>query len=154
MNKVFHIKDVNSLNKFFVLDRREQFRKNPPPGLDRKRCAFIEGDFAMIMSFIHGFELLINYGLKSFYVFLKSFIDGENNTGQQTRIKSELLNNAELNALYTNMKNAYELNDTSKIPKNCLKHPKLAKLEEIILQHFQSHASGMETRFRPSCLLI
>ncbi len=141
-NKVFHVKDVNSLNKFFVLDRREQFRKNPPQGLDRKQCAFIEGDFAMIMSFIHGFELLINYGLKSFYVFLKSFIDGENNTAQQSRIKSELLKNQELVELYASMKNAYELNDTSKISSDCLKHPKLAKLEEIILQHFQKHESG------------
>ena len=33
-NKVFYVKDINSLNKLYVLDRREQFRKNPPAGLD------------------------------------------------------------------------------------------------------------------------
>ncbi len=126
-----------------LLDRREQFRKNPPPGIDRKRAAFIECDFALIMSFIHGLDLLVNYGLKSFYVFLKSFIDGENNNAQQSRIRSEILNNTELSELYTNIKNAYELNDTRKISADCLKHPKLAKLEEIILQHFQDKANGM-----------
>jgi hypothetical protein len=28
------VKDVSTLNKLYVLDRREQFRKNPPAGLD------------------------------------------------------------------------------------------------------------------------
>lgn len=34
MNRVLYVKDVNTLNKLFVLERREQFRKNPPAGLD------------------------------------------------------------------------------------------------------------------------
>ena len=70
-NKVLYVRDVNTINKLFVLERREQFRKDPPNNLDVKRKGFIECDFAMIVSFIHGLELLMQYGIKSFYIFLK-----------------------------------------------------------------------------------
>ena len=33
-SKAFFVRDLNSLNMFYVLERREQYRKNPPPGLD------------------------------------------------------------------------------------------------------------------------
>ena len=34
LNKALYARDVGSLSKFYVLERREAFRKNPPPGLD------------------------------------------------------------------------------------------------------------------------
>lgn len=34
INRIVTNKDPNSLSKLFILDRRDQFRKNPPSGLD------------------------------------------------------------------------------------------------------------------------
>ena len=34
MSRVLSVKDPNLLNKIQILNRREEFRRNPPPGLD------------------------------------------------------------------------------------------------------------------------
>lgn len=71
LNKVLFIRDPSSINKLQILDKREQFRRDPPQNFDSKKKGFVECDFAMIVSFIHGLELLMQYGIKSFYIFLK-----------------------------------------------------------------------------------
>lgn len=89
----------------------------------------------MLVSFLHGFELLLQYGSRSFYMFLKNIIESESNS----RMKTELVNNSELNELYQKLKDGYETDDAvKKLSIKPLRHPKLLKLEELILEHFQN----------------
>lgn len=99
----------------------------------------------MLASFLHGYELLLIYGSKPFYMFLKNFIDNpENSSGQQSRMKTELLNNHELSELYKKLRSCFETTDPVKIAASRnIRHPKLLKLEELILEHFSNHKEGL-----------
>ena len=155
-SKAFFAREISSLNMFYVLERREQYRKNPPPGLDviyiylqiylfqfklifkqPKRCNLIEGDFAALLSFLHGLEMLLHYGIKSFFIFLKSFIEAEHPTGQQSRIRNEMLKDALCNEWFKRMKTAFE--SVGRPVPNNMRHPKLVKLQELVLEHFNNH---------------
>ena len=36
----------------------------------------LEGTFAILISLYHGLELLLQHGMKSFFIFLKGMLDG------------------------------------------------------------------------------
>ena len=78
-------------------------------------------------------------------MFLKNFIDNpENSSAQQGKIKTELLNNHELSELYKRLRNSFETTDPTKISSiRNIRHPKLLKLEELILEHFNNHKGGI-----------
>lgn len=40
----------------------------------------IEGDYAILISLYHGMELLIQHGMKSFFIFLKGIVEGSKGT--------------------------------------------------------------------------
>ena len=98
----------------------------------------------MLASFLHGYEMLQIYGSKPFYMFLKNYIDNpENSSGPQSRIKTELLNNHGMSELYKILRSSFETSDPLKIASiRNIRHPKLLKLEELILEHFNNHKEG------------
>ena len=138
--------------------------------------SFIECDSALLVTLIHALELLCQYGVKSFYMFLKSFLenlDGSKSASQQSKLKAEITKNSDMSTLYTRFKEAfddkYEIVLNIKIctfkrhystlpcftrivpvPRS-LRHPKLLKLEELILEHFKkfekSNVSSTNTSF-------
>ena len=135
MNKFISHKDPNTLSKMFILERREHFRKNIPQGLDvcknlskvfsknvkitfiiswikkQKRISFVECDVGLLITLLHALELLCQYGVKSFYMFLKSFIenlDGSKSGSQQAKLKAEIMGNSEMSALYTRFKEVFD----------------------------------------------
>ena len=120
----------------------------------------IEGDFGLCMSLYHAYELLQQHGLLSFYNFLKGILGGVKGT---PRCRTELSQNA---AFMTMMEELHceiepedgnqslnqsiliEKNMTPKqrllksIPKplnNFSSHPKLLKLQEIVVEHFKRY---------------
>jgi hypothetical protein len=73
--------------------------------------SFIECDFALLMTFLHGLNLLTNYGVKSFYLFFKSYIENSDGSksGQQTaKLKSEMANNKEMTDYYDLFKQNFD----------------------------------------------
>lgn len=58
-------------------------------------------------------------------------------------MKNEVINNEAFHELYKRMKETF---DTSNKPiPNNMRHPKLVKLEELILEHFRNKAEGKQT---------
>ena len=60
---------------------------------------------------IHALELLTQYGVKSFYIFLKSFVenlDGSKSNAQSTKLKNEIMNNIEMAPLYEKFKQTFD----------------------------------------------
>ncbi|CAH1790773.1 unnamed protein product [Owenia fusiformis] len=142
---VLYKKDPGSYAKFPLIQAREQFRVNPPDRIKSYQKGIVEGDFALLISLYHGFELLTLHGSRSLYIFLKGNLEGE----KSNRMRTELTKNADFNELYEKLTQKYkpqDLPDDTQRPSQLADyvkgHPKLAKLQSIVLEHFQSAADG------------
>lgn len=121
---------------------------------------YIEVDFALLMSLYHAYTVLLQHGLLSFYTFLKGVLSGKKGTATTKR---QLQQNADLMDLMEDLHSRIEPDDGNQslnesimaekymdpkerllksIPKpmkNFVSHPKITKLEEIVVEHFQNH---------------
>ena len=121
----------------------------------------VEGDFASAISLFHAYELLQLHGMKSFYQFLTTtFTAG----GQQSKAKAEILRNPQFGNILKRLRESVRLSESSQLvadrpalkfprmgggpskgddvpveekPSFFYSHPKLRKLEDIVLGHFR-----------------
>ncbi|XP_065063159.1 Fanconi anemia group M protein homolog [Rhopilema esculentum] len=147
--------DAGKISKFFLLKARDQFRAR---GLeDRNRVGLIEGDFALAISLYHAYELLQQHGILSFYNFIKEVYCGTKGTA---RCRTELMKHEKFMEMMNGLQQRIEPPDDADVslngsffesltPKRRLlksipkpnslfsSHPKLQKLEEIVVDHFE-----------------
>uniref|UniRef100_A0A2K6JTM0 RNA helicase n=1 Tax=Rhinopithecus bieti TaxID=61621 RepID=A0A2K6JTM0_RHIBE len=142
-------RDVPNLTKYQIILARDQFRKNPSPNIVGIQQGIIEGEFAICISLYHGYELLQQMGMRSLYFFLCGIMDG---TKGMTRSKNELGRNEDFMKLYNHLECMFaHTRSTSAdgvsaiqqglvfLLKLCIAfHPKLKKLEEVVIEHFKS----------------
>lgn len=140
-------RDIPNLTKYQVILARDQFRKNPSPNIVGIQQGIIEGEFAICISLYHGYELLQQMGMRSLYFFLSGIMDG---TKGMTRAKNELSRNEDFMKLYSHLEtmfahmrdpaasNASTFQKGNEEKKFFYSHPKLKKLEEVIIEHFRS----------------
>ncbi|PNJ54228.1 FANCM isoform 4 [Pongo abelii] len=107
----------------------------------------IEGEFAICISLYHGYELLQQMGMRSLYFFLCGIMDG---TKGMTRSKNELGRNEDFMKLYNHLECMFAhtrstsangisaIQQGDKHKKFVYSHPKLKKLEEVVIEHFKS----------------
>ncbi|XP_013915405.1 PREDICTED: Fanconi anemia group M protein [Thamnophis sirtalis] len=137
--------EIPSLTKYQIILARDQFRKNPASRFERMQQGAIEGDFALCISLYHGYELLLQMGMRSLHAFLRGIVDGSKG---MTQAKNELGRNVEFTMLYSQLENMFldstssngNINElgTKKSKTFIYSHPKLKKLEDVVLQHFRS----------------
>ncbi|XP_070287689.1 Fanconi anemia group M protein isoform X2 [Myotis yumanensis] len=138
-------RDIPNLTKYQIILARDQFRKNPPTNITGIQQGIIEGEFALCISLYHGYELLQQMGMRSLYFFLCGIMDG---TKGMTRVKNELNRNEDFVKLYNHLEcmfahsrstSASGISTIDKGEKEFFySHPKLKKLEEIVVEHFKS----------------
>ncbi|XP_064421223.1 Fanconi anemia group M protein [Latimeria chalumnae] len=139
-------KDIPNLTKYQIILARDQFRKNPPSHVMGVQQGMMEGDFALCISLYHGYELLQQMGLRSLYIFLQGIMDG---TKGMMRAKNELSRNSTFMELYQQLETLFvesvkrsrsHVLDTNGDQDRTFiySHPKLKKLEEVVVEHFQS----------------
>ncbi|NXJ80145.1 FANCM protein, partial [Trogon melanurus] len=153
-------RDIPSLTKYQIILARDQYRKNPSSQNMRLHQGVIEGDFAVCISLYHGYELLLQMGMRSLFMYLCGIMDGSKGL---TRTKTELGRNEDFMKLYQQLRDMFS--DTALASGqftyifNCFisfsgfdnkkkfiySHPKLKKLEEIVIEHFQSWKKGFTT---------
>ncbi|XP_032883240.1 Fanconi anemia group M protein isoform X2 [Amblyraja radiata] len=139
-------KDIANLTKYQIVLSREQFRKNPPGNIGGVQRGMAEGDYALCISLYHGYELLLQMGMRSLYAYLEGIMDGSKG---MTRVCNELCRNAVFMEMYEKLKATFSSGRTlltsQKGPENekqlIYSHPKLQKLEEVVLNHFHSRAA-------------
>jgi hypothetical protein len=59
----------------------------------------VESDFYLMITLLHSLELLTQYGVKSFYIFLKGVIDnpdGLKSAAQRTKLNNEIASSNEM----------------------------------------------------------
>uniref|UniRef100_A0A8C0FFZ4 ATP-dependent RNA helicase FANCM n=1 Tax=Bubo bubo TaxID=30461 RepID=A0A8C0FFZ4_BUBBB len=141
-------RDIPSLTKYQIILARDQYRKNPSAqnGIHQ---GIIEGDFALSISLYHGYELLLQMGVRSLFIYLCGIMDGSKGL---IRTKNELGRNEDFMKLYQQLRDMFSDTALASVNGNVYKsktalenkkeftysHPKLRKLEEIVIQHFKS----------------
>ncbi|NXG36266.1 FANCM protein, partial [Dromaius novaehollandiae] len=146
-------RDIPSLTKYQIILARDQFRKNPSSQNAGIQQGAIEGDFALCISLYHGYELLLQMGLRSLFIYFCGIMNGSKGL---TRTRNELGRNEDFMKLYQQLRDMFS--DTSLISADgslckdstasgnkkefIYSHPKLRKLEEIVIKHFESWKKG------------
>ncbi|KAF2982520.1 hypothetical protein EK904_011217, partial [Melospiza melodia maxima] len=142
-------RDIPNLTKYQIILARDQYRKNPSAQHAGIHQGIIEGDFALCISLYHGYELLLQMGIRSLFIYLWGIMDGSKGL---SRTKSELGRNQDFMELYQQLQDMFS--DTAVTPESgsagnsstalekkkefVYSHPKLKKLEEIVIEHFRS----------------
>ncbi|NXH70722.1 FANCM protein, partial [Hydrobates tethys] len=146
-------RDIPSLTKYQIILARDQYRKNPSSQNVGIHQGIIEGDFALCISLYHGYELLLQMGLRSLFIYLCGIMDGSKGL---TRTKNELGRNEDFMNLYQQLRDMFSDTSLASANENVYKskivfenkkefiysHPKLRKLEEIVIEHFKSWKKG------------
>ncbi|XP_008283609.1 Fanconi anemia group M protein [Stegastes partitus] len=148
-NRVMAHKDLRTLSKYQLILARDQFRKNPPPNVKGREQGMLEGDFALCISLYHGYELLMQMGLRSLFFYIQGIMDGSR---EMSRAKNELQRTPMFMALYQEMETMFMKPSAGPDEPFIYSHPKLQKLEDVVLQHFRlwaessagNNASGSE----------
>lgn len=73
--------------------------------LQRHLFGVIEGDYAVCMSLCHGYELLLQHGMRSVKSYLESVLSGDKSNA---RTRTELMKNAEFVELLALLKDKYQ----------------------------------------------
>ncbi|XP_067410812.1 Fanconi anemia group M protein isoform X2 [Emydura macquarii macquarii] len=148
--RVLAQRDIPSLTKYQIILARDQFRKNPSSRNAGIQQGIIEGDFALCISLYHGYELLLQMGTRSLFIFLCGIMDGSKGL---TRARNELGRNEDFMNLYQQLENMFSDTSVASANRNLLynnrtgpenknkilySHPKLKKLEEVVVEHFKS----------------
>ncbi|XP_050753418.1 Fanconi anemia group M protein [Gymnogyps californianus] len=142
-------RDIPSLTKYQIILARDQYRKNPSSQNAGIHQGIIEGDFALCISLYHGYELLLQMGVRSLFIYLCGIMDGSKGL---TRTKNELGRNEDFMKLYQQLRDMFSDTSLPSANGNLYKsktvfenkkefiysHPKLRKLEEIVIEHFKS----------------
>ncbi|XP_072284154.1 Fanconi anemia group M protein isoform X2 [Pyxicephalus adspersus] len=135
-NNVLSRREIPSLTKYQIILFRDQFRKNPPSNIVGAQMGVVEGDFALCISLYHGYELLLQMGTRSLFYYLQSIMDGSKG---MTRARNDLGRNADFMSLYQQLESMFSPSTGSDVEKPFIySHPKLKKLEEVVIQHFSS----------------
>ncbi|KAM6068917.1 Fanconi anemia group M protein isoform 1-T1 [Theristicus caerulescens] len=146
-------RDIPSLTKYQIILARDQHRKNPSSQNAGIHQGIIEGDFALCISLYHGYELLLQMGMRSLFIYLCGIMDGSKGL---TRTKNELGRNEDFMKLYQQLRDMFSDTSLASANGNVYKsktvfenkkefiysHPKLRKLEEIVIEHFKSWKTG------------
>ncbi|KAJ4939632.1 hypothetical protein JOQ06_029076 [Pogonophryne albipinna] len=158
-NRVMSHKDLRSLSKYQIILARDQFRKNPPPNIKARtfiyKClgaivsnpgpqqGMLEGDFALCISLYHGYELLMQMGLRSLFFYIQGIMDG---TREMSRARNELQRTPTFVDLYHEMEAMFVKPSAGPGEPFIYSHPKLKKLDEVVLQHFKQAESLAESK--------
>ncbi|XP_041121529.1 Fanconi anemia group M protein isoform X2 [Polyodon spathula] len=131
-------RDIHNLTKYQLVLAREQFRNNPHPHIAVAQKGTVEGDFALCISLYHGYELLLQMGIRSLFLFMQGIMDG---TKGMTRARNELSRNPDFMGLYQQMEAMFVDSSGASATRAdrpfVYSHPKLRKLEEVVVEHFQ-----------------
>ncbi|XP_037551254.1 Fanconi anemia group M protein [Nematolebias whitei] len=133
-NQVMAHKDLRTLSKYQLILTRDQFRRNPPPHIKGPKQGVLEGDFALCISLYHGYELLMQTGLRSLFFYVQGIMDGSR---EMSRAKNELQRTPIFLDMYHEMEAMFVKPAAGPDEPFVYSHPKLEKLEEVVLQHFK-----------------
>ncbi|GMF13393.1 unnamed protein product [Phytophthora lilii] len=125
--------DPEKLSSWYILQAREKFRKSPNYSSNRSA----ESDLALLVSLLHAKSLLTGHGLSSFRDQIMNWME-ERKKGKMSWSKREMLQSPEFQSLELSL----AVSEGASSSTQTASHPKLVKLREVLLEHFERHAAG------------
>ncbi|XP_016339921.1 Fanconi anemia group M protein isoform X4 [Sinocyclocheilus anshuiensis] len=141
--RLLNQRDLRSFTKYQIILAREQFRRNPPPHIQGPQQGVIEGDFSICISLYHGYELLQQMGVRSLFLFIQNIFSGPK---ESTRVRNELQRSPVFMDLYREMESMFATASREPREPYVYSHPKLQKLDEVVLQHFETWAESSDAK--------
>ncbi|XP_050988741.1 Fanconi anemia group M protein isoform X2 [Labeo rohita] len=141
--RLLNQRDLRSFTKYQIILAREQFRRNPPPHIQGPQQGAIEGDFAICISLYHGYELLQQMGVRSLFLFIQNIFSGPK---ESSRMRNELQRSPVFMDLYREMESMFATASRGPGEPYVYSHPKLQKLDEVVLQHFQTWSESSDSK--------
>ncbi|XP_039525342.1 Fanconi anemia group M protein isoform X4 [Pimephales promelas] len=135
-------RDLYSLSMYQIILAREQFRRNPPPYVQGPQQGPIEGDFAICITLYHGYDLLQQMGIRSLFLFFQNIFSGAK---ESSRARNELQRCPVFMDLYREMESMFATSSRGPQDPYVYSHPKLQKLDEVVLRHFQTRAESSDS---------
>uniref|UniRef100_A0A1I8HRZ3 ATP-dependent DNA helicase n=1 Tax=Macrostomum lignano TaxID=282301 RepID=A0A1I8HRZ3_9PLAT len=130
---------VATLSKYALIMQRQEFFQRYGGSIPPDRQSFIHRNFAMAISLYHGYEIVQQHGLRPLYNFLKGVLEGERGSNS-TRL--ELQRQPAFAELWDSLLDKFKPDPNSTLSSTQAAfvggHPKLSRLLEIVLEHFQS----------------
>ncbi|TMW65772.1 hypothetical protein Poli38472_008414 [Pythium oligandrum] len=139
--QVIQYNDPERLTKFYVIQTRDRLRQSPQYA--SKRGA--EGDLALLVSLLHGRDLLTLHGLVGFNEYVEKLRKEVQEPEEGTRptwAKKDLIGSTEFQALQLGLQHVAAASSTDG---DTGSHPKLLKLREVLHEHFQRHATAQSS---------
>lgn len=152
-----------NFTKFAILEKRNEFRQNPPDVLSNK--GMVEADFATLISLYHAYDQLLIHGMRSFFRFMTKETEEDRNA---KRIRAELGRIpqwrdilAHLTEKFSGDANISKLNQSKPLltqrndstaangeeEEMVISHPKIEKLRDVVVEHFNKFKEdGKDTR--------
>ncbi len=127
--KVFYSTKLESISQFQLITAREKVRKNPPSHIELNQMPVLEGLFGIAIQLYSAWKNLNTHGLQSFQKSIQS-TDQAAKTGG--KMKKEFFSRT------AEWKELLHLVDQLTDPTG-YNHPKVAKLEELLLEHFNQN---------------
>ncbi|XP_052437420.1 Fanconi anemia group M protein isoform X1 [Carassius gibelio] len=141
--RLLNQRDLRSLTKYQIILSREQFRRNPPPHIQGPQQGVIEGDFSICISLYHGYELLQQMGVRSLFLFIQNIFSGPR---ESARVRNELQRSPVFMDLYREMESMFTTASRDPGEPYVYSHPKLQKLDEVVLQHFETWTTSSDSK--------
>lgn len=139
--------NISNMPRFTVLKEWENFRREEANSVGREEQNKLNTDFATVHMFVHGLELLSTYGLRLLLNHLKAAMEKKDAVANRLAVDEDV--KALINEI-DGVLNPVELDEevNGKINKRRIYgHPKLDRLQEIVVAHFESfQQKGEATR--------
>lgn len=136
---IFHQKGPEDVKCGFVIIKMKHISKDKPPHLNDRQYQEVKSALFFAISFYHALDELEKHGLQSVYNFFKKKLTEDKKNGL---LHSTFRNNLQLSQMYTELQNLFDLSQVSTQQRRTtsmqVAHPKLAKLRECIVEHFQT----------------
>ncbi|TNN15435.1 Fanconi anemia group M protein isoform 1 [Schistosoma japonicum] len=139
------------LAKYTIIKAREKWSAEMPPNVNSTESSSIQCDFGLVICLLHGLELLVQHGLRPLYRYLEGVYSGSR---ASPLVRSQLNKLPHMNLLWAELAQRFGLNVKCadgawkqelidpELPHSqapfLAGHPKLDKLKEILLSHFNS----------------
>ncbi|KAF0700409.1 Aste57867_9069 [Aphanomyces stellatus] len=127
-SQVLHIRDPEKLNRWLVIQSRDRMRANPQ---GNKPYRTAEADLALLVSLLHGKDVLTIHGIGNFKSFLENF-KSENFSGPK-RMLIESPDFIQLQRL---------VDEQAAGGRTESNNPKLVQLQQVLSEHFSRHQQG------------
>ncbi|KAF8562000.1 hypothetical protein P879_09468 [Paragonimus westermani] len=128
--------------KYTIVKAREDWSSGPLAAqMSAKDAGSIQCDFGLVTCLLHAIELLDQHGLRPLYQYLNGVLFGQRASGF---VRTELMHLPGVEQIWLDLSNRFQSKCNSSLDLNSTQapflggHPKLDKLKELLVRHFNS----------------